>query len=201
MTANAPILDRRRRARLAVAAVLTALAGLSLTVAPALAESGGIGIGGTGGSGSGDPSPTPAPVPGAKAKLVNGFAIPPQSAPPEVVDVINAANRIAKGHPYCFGGGHASFKSSCYDCSGSVSYALHGGGLLNYPQASSGFYGWGHRGKGSWITVYANGGHAFMTVAGLRFDTSDTPGQGPGWAKGMGYENPRAYQVRHKSGL
>jgi hypothetical protein len=200
LTHNAPILVRRRRARLAATAVLTALAGLSLA-APAVADNGGTGIGGGGGSGSGDPSPTVAPVAGAKAKLVNGFARPPQSAPPEVVDVINAANRIAKGHPYCYGGGHASFKSSCYDCSGSVSYALHGGRLLNYPQASTGFYGWGHRGKGSWITVYANGGHAFMTVAGLRFDTSDTPGQGPGWAKGMGYENPSAYQARFKPGF
>jgi hypothetical protein len=72
---------------------------------------------------------------------------------------------------------------------------------LNYPQASSGFYGWGHRGKGSWITVYANGGHAFMTIAGLRFDTSDTPGQGPGWASSMGYEDPHAYQKRFKPGF
>jgi hypothetical protein len=198
LTPNAPFLVRRRRARLAVAAVLTGLAGLSLA-APAVADNGGTGIGGTGGSGS--PAPTAAPVAGAKAKLVDGLARPPQSAPPEVVAVINAANRIAKGHPYCLGGGHASFKSSCYDCSGSVSYALHGGGLLNYPQASSGFYGWGHRGKGGWITVYANGGHAFMTVAGLRFDTADTPGQGPGWASGMGWEKTQSYSIRHKPGF
>jgi cell wall-associated NlpC family hydrolase len=194
---NAPISPRRRRPRLAAAAVLTALAGLSLAAPSALADNGGTGISG----GGGGPTASPAPVPGAKAKIVNGFAVPPQSAPQEVVDVINAANHIAKGHPYCLGGGHASFKSTCYDCSGSVSYALHGGGLLNYPQASSGFYGWGHRGKGSWITVYANGGHAFMTVAGLRFDTADTPGQGPGWAKGMGYENPPSFQARFKPGF
>jgi cell wall-associated NlpC family hydrolase len=189
---NAPIRNRRR-AWLALAAVLTSLGGLSLGVDSALAGSGGTG------TGLGDPSPAPAP--GPKAKIVNGFAVPPQGAPQQVVDAIDAANRIAKGHPYCLGGGHASFKSSCYDCSGSVSYALHGAGLLNYPQASGGFYGWGHRGKGSWITVYANGGHAFMTIAGLRFDTSDTPGQGPGWASSMGYEDPHAYQKRFKPGF
>jgi hypothetical protein len=200
LTPNAPFLVRRRSARLAVAAVLTALAGFTLA-APAVADNGGTGIGGTGGGGNPSPAPNPPPVAGAKAKLVDGLARAPQSAPPEVVAVINAANRIAKGHPYCLGGGHASFKSSCYDCSGSVSYALHGGDLLNYPQASSGFYGWGHRGKGSWITVYANGGHAFMTVAGLRFDTADTPGQGPGWASGMGWESTQSYNIRHKPGF
>ncbi|SRR5436190_11424002 len=194
---HAPTADRSRRSRLVFATTL-AIAGLA-TAGPAAASSGGTGLssGGTGG----DPAPAPAPVPGAKAKLVNGLAVPPKEAPQQVVDVIAAANHIAKGRSYCLGGGHARWQSSCYDCSGSVSYALHGGGLLNYPLASSGFYGWGHRGKGSWITVYANGGHAFMTVAGLRFDTSDTPGQGPGWAKTMGYENPRAYQIRHKPGF
>ena len=197
MTRHAPTANRSRRSRLVLATTL-AIAGLA-TASPAAASSGGTGLssGGTGG----DPAPAPAPVPGAKAKLVNGLAVPPKDAPQQVVDVIAAANRIAKGHPYCLGGGHGKWQSKCYDCSGSVSYALHGGGLLNYPLASSGFYGWGHRGKGSWITVYANGGHAFMTVAGLRFDTSDTPGQGPGWAKTMGYENPRAYQIRHKPGF
>jgi hypothetical protein len=153
-------------------------------------------VAGTGGTGM-----DPAPVPGAKAKLVNGLAVAPKQAPEKVAEVIDAANRIAKGHPYCLGGGHAKFQSQCYDCSGSVSYALHGGGLLNYPKASSGFYRWGQRGKGSWITVYTNAGHAFMMVAGLRFDTSDTPGQGPGWAKTMGYENPPSFQIRHKPGF
>jgi hypothetical protein len=194
---NAPIHHHGRGGRLAVAALSTALAVLALGAAPALAGGGGSGGTGLGGG----PGVTSAPVPGAKAKIVNGFAVAPKSAPPAVVKVIAAANRIAKGHPYCYGGGHGSFKSSCYDCSGSVSYALHGGGMLKSPLASTGFYGWGHRGKGSWITVYANGGHAFMTVAGLRFDTSDTPGQGPGWAKGMGYETPRAFQTRYRPGF
>jgi cell wall-associated NlpC family hydrolase len=189
---NAPI-HRGRRGWLVLAASLGALGGLTTDVAPAAAGSGGVTL-----SQSGGTSLSQAPVPGSEAKIVNGLAVPPKQAPRQVVDAIEAANKIAKGHPYCLGGGHAHFRSSCYDCSGSVSYALHGAGLLNYPQASSGFYGWGHRGRGSWITVYANGGHAFMTIAGLRFDTSDTPGQGPGWARGMGYENPRSYQKRHK---
>jgi hypothetical protein len=170
------------------------LGGLALAATPSVASSGGTGI-------NGGTSTSPTPVPGATAKIVDGLAVPPKQAPQQVIDVIDAANRIAKGHPYCLGGGHASFKSTCYDCSGSVSYALHGGGLLSHPLASSGFYSWGHSGKGSWITVYANGGHAFMTVAGLRFDTSDTPGQGPGWAKGMGYETPSSYQHRMKVGF
>ena len=195
MNPNAPIHPHGRGGRLAAAVASAALA-VALGATPALAGSGGTGVLGGGGTGV-----TSAPVPGAKAKIVNGFAVPPKSAPPAVVDVIAAANRIAKGHPYCLGGGHGSFKSTCYDCSGSVSYALHGGDMLNVPLASSGFYGWGHRGKGSWITVYANGGHAFMTIAGLRFDTADTPGQGPGWAKGMGYEDPQAFQERFRQGF
>ena len=100
--------------------------------------------------------------------------------------MIDAANHIAKHKPYCYGGGHGSWQvDSGYDCSGSVSYALHGGRLLRRPLDSSGFMRWGHGGKGKWITVYANPGHAFMVVAGLRFDTSMTAGNGPGWSKHM----------------
>ena len=114
-----------------------------------------------------------------------------------MVRVIDAANRIAKHKDYCYGGGHASFKSSCYDCSGSVSYALHGGRLLSRPMDSSGLARWGHGNRGKWITVYANAGHAFMKVAGLRFDTSMTAGEGPGWSKHM--RSGRGYTKRHKS--
>ena len=125
----------------------------------------------------------------------------PKKAPQSIKNAIAAANRISKGKPYCLGGGHASFRSSCYDCSGSVSYVLHAAHLLSAPEPSGPLESWGKRGKGGWITVYANGGHAFMTIAGLRFDTSDTPGDGPGWAKGMGYEDPSAFVVRHHPGL
>lgn len=123
-------------------------------------------------------------TPSKKAQLVNGKAIPPEGAPPRVVRVIRAANRI-RNEPYVYGGGHGSFESSGYDCSGSVSYALRGGRFVRTPLTSGSFMGWGRSGKGRWITVYANSGHAYMVVAGLRFDTSQTAGDGPGWSKRM----------------
>jgi cell wall-associated NlpC family hydrolase len=178
-----------RKARRGVAALAAvALSTGALAASPALAGSGGTGL----------TSPTPT-VKGGHAKLRDGLAIAPRRAPKRVKAVIAAANHIAKGHGYCLGGGHQSWKSSCYDCSGSVSYALHGGGLISSPLPSGPMEKWGRKGKGRWITVYANGGHAFMTVAGLRFDTSDTAGAGPGWARTMGYENPGDYVIRHKS--
>ena|SRR5436309_730752 len=111
--------------------------------------------------------------PHGKATLLpNGQAIAPTDAPPEVQAVIAAGNKIAT-LPYKYGGGHnLSFRDNGYDCSGSVSYALHGGGLLTSPLDSSSFMSWGDPGEGSWITIYTNPGHAFMVVAGLRFDTS-----------------------------
>ena len=131
-----------------------------------------------------------------KARLVHGKAIPPSNAPARVVRVIDAANRIAKGTDYCYGGGHASFKSNCYDCSGAVSYALHGGRFLRRPLPSGDLMHWGRGHKGKWITVYSNPGHAYMTVAGLRFDTSMTKGNGPGWSRQM---RPGSdYRKRHK---
>ncbi len=134
-----------------------------------------------------------------KAKLVKGKAIPPCEAPRRVKRVIRAANEIAKGHGYCWGGGHGSFESSCYDCSGAVSYALHGGGLLDAPLNSSGLARWGRRGRGQWITVFANSGHAYAKFAGLRFDTSMTPGAGPGWSSEM--RSARGFAKRRKGQL
>ena len=111
--------------------------------------------------------------PHGKATLLpNGLAIAPTDAPPEVKAIIEAGNRIAT-KPYVYGGGHnARFSGRGYDCSGSVSYALHGGGLLDSPLDSSSFMKWGESGEGDWITIYTNPGHAYMVVAGLRFDTS-----------------------------
>src|SRR3954466_12166032 len=104
--------------------------------------------------------------------LPNGQAIAPDDAPPEVKAAIEAGNKIAT-LPYVYGGGHnAKFSGRGYDCSGSVSYALHGGNLLTSPLDSGSFMKWGDKGEGSWITIYTNPGHAFMVVAGLRFDTS-----------------------------
>ncbi len=104
--------------------------------------------------------------------LPNGTAIAPADAPPEVQAIIAAGNKIAT-LPYIYGGGHnAKFSGRGYDCSGSVSYALHGGGLLDAPLDSSSFMSWGEKGVGDWVTIYTNPGHAYMVVAGLRFDTS-----------------------------
>jgi peptidoglycan hydrolase-like protein with peptidoglycan-binding domain len=105
------------------------------------------------------------------ARVVGGLAIAPSDAPAAVKEVIAAANRIAF-KPYVFGGGHGSWNSSGYDCSGSVSYALHGGHLLSVTEDSSQLESYGASGAGPWITIWTNAGHAYMYVAGLRFDTS-----------------------------
>jgi hypothetical protein len=148
-----------------------------------------------GGIGTGSSTET---TPGSKAKLVNGKAIAPADAPPRVQKVIAAANKI-RNKPYVYGGGHGSFKDRGYDCSGAVSYALHGGRFLDAPLDSSGLARWGSKKKGSWITVYGASSHAYMVVAGLRFDTSMTPGNGPGWSKSM-RSTPESYKVRHPKG-
>ena len=165
------------------AAIAAAAALCSLPAAPAEA-----GDGGTSTSGSGART--------GKATLVNGKAIPPSDAPQRVVDVIAAANHIRR-KPYKWGGGHGSWNDSGYDCSGSVSYALHGGRFLRHPLASGGLMHWRQPRKGSWITVFANPGHAFMVVAGLRFDTSMVRGSGPGWSKDIHAENWRDFRKRH----
>jgi hypothetical protein len=144
-------------------------------------------------------------APAKKGKIVAGLAIPPVGAPPEVVNVINAANQIVK-MPYRLGGGHGSFVDSAYDCSGSVSFALHGANFLASPLDSSSLMRWGLAGKGKWITVYTNPGHAFMMVAGLRFDTGwrtrnvpgTFPGSGPRWAKAR---PTTGFVARHPNGF
>jgi cell wall-associated NlpC family hydrolase len=123
----------------------------------------------TAGAGYGTESTTA--VAGPTATIQNGIASPPSGAPQAVVDAIQAGNRIID-KPYRWGGGHGSFEDSGYDCSGSVSYALHGGHLLRSPLDSSGFESWGEAGPGQWITVYANSGHAYLVIAGIRLDTS-----------------------------
>lgn len=116
-----------------------------------------------------------------QAGLVNGLAVPPDNAPPQVVQVIEAGNAIAD-EPYLWGGGHGSFESNGYDCSGALSYALRGGGFISSPLDSTGFTAWGSAGFGSWITVFGSSGHAYMYVAGLRFDTGGNGGgNGPRW--------------------
>jgi hypothetical protein len=147
--------------------------------------------------------PTPAPggptVPGALASLRGTRALAPASAPTAVKAVIAAANRI-RTTPYIWGGGHLSWDAKGYDCSGSVSYALHGGKLLESPLVSGSFMTWGEAGPGKWITIYANKAHVYMVVAGLRFDTGgDLEGEtGPRWHAEPPY--PKGFIVRHPIG-
>jgi len=136
--------------------------------------------------------------PAKKAKLVNGKAIAPESAPARVKRVIKYANRI-RNKPYVYGGGHASFHSRGYDCSGAVSYALRGGKFVSSPLASTGYMNWEEKGKGKWITVYSNPSHAYMTVAGLRFDTANTTGNGPRWSKSL-TSTSGSFKARHPGG-
>ena len=135
--------------------------------------------------------------------LPNGMAAAPSLAPQAVKQAIWAANEIV-GKPYKYGGGHTlNFRSKGYDCSGTISYALHGGDLLDSPLDSGRFMKWGERGKGDWITIYTNPGHAYVVIAGLRLDTSavnDQAGRkGPRWrAKSR---PARGFKVRHPLGF
>jgi peptidoglycan hydrolase-like protein with peptidoglycan-binding domain len=138
-------------------------------------------------------------APGSKAVLTaDGLAIPPADAPQAVKDVIEAGNKIA-GKPYRYGGGHGRWEDSGYDCSGSVSYALHGADLLDSPMPSGSFTNWGQAGPGKWITIYTHSGHIYMVVAGLRFDTSGRAQTGSRWQKAM--RSPSGFTVRHPKGL
>jgi cell wall-associated NlpC family hydrolase len=143
----------------------------------------------TGPTGQAGPAPLTAAlmqtVPGATAEILpDGYAAAPAAAPPAVQQAIWAGNQLI-GLPYLYGGGHASFIAAGYDCSGAVSYALHGGDLLSTTLDSTAFETWGLAGAGTWITVYTNPSHAFLEIAGIRFDTSTAgdPGglPGPRW--------------------
>jgi cell wall-associated NlpC family hydrolase len=136
---------------------------------------------------------------GSTAILLSGIALAPPDAPEAVQKVINNANMIV-GRPYVWGGGHASFYSYGYDCSGSVSYALFGGGLIPEPLTSGALEGWGEAGPGKWITVYANADHTFMEIAGLRWDTvGDARGTGPRWH--LMPTDTSGFVARHPPGL
>ncbi len=162
------------------------------------------------GAGSASAAPTggaqfvPPPPPPKKAKLLkSGRVLSPAGAPAKVRRVIAAANQIVN-KPYRWGGGHGAFTSRLaagYDCSGAVSHALRGGRFLKTPMASGDLMSWGRRGTGRWITVYAHGGHAYVVVAGLRFDTSmrdpnaPGPSTGPRWSKTL--RRSAAFVARH----
>jgi cell wall-associated NlpC family hydrolase len=141
-------------------------------------------------------------VPGTTARFVDGLAAAPIGAPAVIQEIIWAGNEVI-GLPYIYGGGHASFVSPGYDCSGTVSFALHGAALLASPEDSGEFEAWGSRGVGRWVTIFANGGHAYMTVAGLRLDTS--PAEDPSNLEGPRWRPLRqtnaGFVVRHPVGL
>jgi hypothetical protein len=164
---------------------------------------------GNGGTGIGAPPSAPSTpaqptVPGFKARIVNGVAYAPSYAPIQVKDAIWAGNQIRK-KPYVYGGGHGIWKDFGYDCSGSVSYVLHAAALLKTSMDSSEFESWGHKGLGQWITVYTNPAHAFVQIAGIRFDTSaeqdphPAPGSGPRWRPDV--HTSQGFQARHPANL
>jgi cell wall-associated NlpC family hydrolase len=133
------------------------------------------------------------------AVLLSGVALAPPSAPERIKAAISAANEII-GRPYIWGGGHGSWYSRGYDCSGAVSYALAGGGFLPTPLTSSQLESWGAPGPGRWLTVYANAGHAYAVIAGLRWDTvGDARGTGPRWHPALPY--PEGFVARHPPGF
>jgi cell wall-associated NlpC family hydrolase len=156
------------------------------------------------------PAPAPAPPPpgaagysipplhptvaGSVGVIRHGIAYAPALAPIQVQRAIWAADTLV-GKPYIFGGGHQSFRARGYDCSGTVSFALHGGGLLPAPLDSSDFMSWGESGKGAWITVYTNPGHAWAVIAGMRLDTSGPGPSGPRWRTQR--RSGRGYTARH----
>ena len=136
---------------------------------------------------------------GPRARVLpDGTAVAPDDAPEPVKRVIQAGNAISK-LPYKWGGGHGAWRDSGYDCSGSVSFALAGAGLLDAPLTSGGFMNWGRSGPGEWITIYANEGHMFMVVAGLRFDTSGRARAGTRWQEAS--RSTSGLAVRHTPGL
>jgi hypothetical protein len=148
------------------------------------------------------PPPPPPPLllgPGMVATVnPDGTATAPALAPPVIQAMIDAGNRIAT-KPYIYGGGHGKWDDAGYDCSGSVSYALHGAGLLDTAMPSGSFETWGDEGPGQWVTLYANGGHMYAVIAGLRFDTSGRASAGTRWQADM--RSGKGYEVRHPPGL
>jgi hypothetical protein len=188
--------------RLAVAGITTAC--VLAAAVPAAAQTGGSGPPGgtTTTTTTTDPS-TPMAPPGRAKLLKDGTARAPVDAPPAIQAALNAGNQIHT-YPYHWGGGHQTFYDSGYDCSGAVSYVLHAAGFLASPMPSGPLASsWGAFGKGRWITVYANSSHAYMVVAGLRFDTSAVgerlnQGSGPRWRKTK--RKPTGYTAKYYPG-
>ena len=188
--------SRGRKVGLAGLLLVASLAG----AVPAMAQTGGAAPPG----GTTTTTTTPAPSGSTAALNPDGSAAAPAGAPRPVRKAINAANRI-RTKPYVWGGGHAKWKSRGYDCSGAVSYVLHAAGLLRRPMVS-GALGtrWGAPGIGQWITVFGSPSHAYMIVAGLRFDTSQagdllSQSSGPRWRTSL--REAGGYSSRFSPGL
>ena len=177
------------RGRSAVIAVLAALLLAAVDARTATADGGGF---------SAEAMPVSAPALDASMNPDRRTAVPPAGAPAQVVAAIEAANRITR-KPYKWGGGHGRWRDRGYDCSGSVSYVLHAAGLLKRARDSGGLMSYRAAGKGAWITIFANRGHAYMTIAGLRFDTSGAGEDGPRWR--LEPRSGRGYVKRHPAGL
>jgi cell wall-associated NlpC family hydrolase len=169
---------RSTHTRVLKAVGLAAAAAVLALPATAAAGTGGTSPPGSG-SGGGSSSDTV-----YKAHMEGSRAVPHPNTPRRIKEVLWAGNRI-RHKPYEWGGGHGRWEDNGYDCSGAVSYALHGGDFVSRPRTSGGFMSWGVRGVGRYITVYANGGHVYAKIAGLRWDTSMVPGSGPGWSTHM----------------
>jgi hypothetical protein len=177
--------------KLGIAIVTGVLAVLAFMPGTAAADCGGGGV---------SAAETDICTPTAKARLLaDGMLIPPKSAPARVKAVIAAANKI-RTKPYIWGGGHGRWWDRGYDCSGSVSYALHGGKFLESPLPSGPMEHWGLAGEGRWITVYANAGHAYAVIAGVRWDTAgDASGTGPRWHTEL--LSNEGFVARHPAGF
>lgn len=183
----------RRPGRAVSALLLSAAALVLIALAPSASRAAECDTGSTGGISLSSDNCKPI----KNARLVNGKAIAPASAPARVKKVIAAANRI-RNKPYIYGGGHSLSKKlqAGYDCSGSVSYALRAAGFVSSPMPSGGFINWKRRGEGRWITTYANGGHMYMVVAGLSFDTSNMGGKnGNRWSASI--RSNQGFSERH----
>jgi hypothetical protein len=163
----------------------------------------------TGGAGVGTPVTAPSTpahptVPGVTAKIIHGVAYAPTMAPIQVQRAIWAGNQI-RTRPYRVGGGHGKWNDTAYDCSGAVSFVLHAAGLLKVSEDSGEMESWGYSGLGQWITVYTNPGHAFVEIAGIRFDTSregdphPAAGTGPRWRPNM--RSASGFMKRHPANL
>ncbi len=186
---------------LLIGCALAGWLGVSVPGAGAIPGSGGTALA---------PGPGPQSTPlhpviqGFDAKIVGGVAYAPSYAPIQVQRAIWAGNAIRK-KPYVYGGGHGAWISSGYDCSGSVSYLLHAAGLIHAAMDSGTMMSWGAPGLGQWITVYTSPGHAFVQVAGVRFDTSAEQdprggrGSGPRWRPVM--KHTSGFVARHLAGL